>query len=83
MEYLYLTHYNLHPILYTPRFLTGSIEEVSEGTGVNRSFLGLIVLPIAGNACEHITAVVVAAKDKLDLAIGVALGSSIQARPEP
>ena len=65
------------------RFLTGSIEEVSKGTGVNRAFLGLIVLPIAGNACEHITAVVVAAKDKMDLAIGVALGSSIQACPTP
>lgn len=41
-------------------------------------FLGLIVLPIAGNACEHITAVFVAMRDKMDLAIGVALGSSIQ-----
>ena len=62
------------------RFLTGSIEEVSAGTGVSRLFLGLIVLPIAGNAAEHITAVFVAAKDKMDLAIAVALGSSIQAR---
>lgn len=62
------------------RFLTGSIEEVSKGYGISQSFLGLIVLPIAGNACEHITAVFVAAKDKMDLAIGVALGSSIQVR---
>jgi len=54
---------------------------VSESTGVSRLFLGLIVLPIAGNAAEHITAVFVAAKDKMDLAIAVALGSSIQARP--
>ena len=65
------------------RFLTGSIEEVSAGTGVGRLFLGLIVLPIAGNAAEHITAVFVAAKDKMDLAIAVALGSSIQARLLP
>jgi Ca2+:H+ antiporter len=36
------------------------------------------VLPIAGNACEHITAIFVAVKNKMDLAIGVALGSSIQ-----
>lgn len=36
------------------------------------------VLPIAGNACEHITAVVVALKDKMDLSLGVAVGSSIQ-----
>lgn len=34
------------------RFLTGSIEQVSEKFGVGRQFLGLIVLPIAGNACE-------------------------------
>jgi Ca2+:H+ antiporter len=36
------------------------------------------VLPIAGNACEHITAVMVAMKNKMDLALGVAVGSSIQ-----
>jgi Ca2+:H+ antiporter len=36
------------------------------------------VLPIAGNACEHITAVVVAVKNKMDLSLGVAVGSSIQ-----
>jgi Ca2+:H+ antiporter len=59
-------------------FLTGAIEAVSEQWGVNQAFLGLIMLPIAGNACEHITAVFVAMKDKMDLAIGVALGSSIQ-----
>lgn len=60
------------------RFLTGAIEAVSAKSGLNQTFLGLIVLPIAGNACEHITAVFVAMKDKMDLAIGVALGSSIQ-----
>jgi calcium/proton exchanger cax len=56
---------------------------VSQRFGIGRQFLGLIVLPIAGNACEHITAVFVAAKDKMDLAIGVALGSSIQVRAHP
>eukprot|EP00884_Botryococcus_braunii_P017949 jgi/Botrbrau1/4838/Bobra.0325s0049.1 len=58
--------------------LTGAIEEVSKKTGLGEMFLGLIVLPIAGNAAEHITAVFVAVKNKMDLAIGVALGSSIQ-----
>ena len=38
----------------------------------------MIILPIAGNACEHITAVLVAAKNKMDLAIAVGVGSSIQ-----
>ncbi len=51
---------------------------MAKKSGIGEEFLGLIVLPIAGNACEHITAVFVAVKDKMDLAIGVALGSSIQ-----
>jgi len=59
-------------------YLTGAIEAVSGTFGINKAFLGLIVLPIAGNAAEHITAVFVAVKDKMDLAISVALGSSIQ-----
>ena len=42
------------------------------------TFIGLILLPIVGNAAEHVTAVVVAWKDKMDLAIGVAVGSSMQ-----
>ena len=54
---------------------------MSEQSGLGQAFLGLIVLPIAGNACEHITAVFVACKNKMDLAIGVALGSSIQVPP--
>ena len=36
-------------------YLTGAIEAVSESSGINQAFLGLIVLPIAGNAAEHIT----------------------------
>lgn len=59
-------------------YLTGSIEEVSSAWNLSRSFLGFIVLPIAGNACEHITAVFVAAKNKMDLSLGVAIGSSVQ-----
>lgn len=59
-------------------FLTGSIEAFSETTGIGQAFLGMIVLPIAGNACEHITAVIVAMKNKMDLALGVAVGSSTQ-----
>lgn len=56
------------------------VAQVSSEWGLSRSFLGFIVLPIAGNACEHITAVFVAAKDKMDLSLGVAIGSSIQVR---
>lgn len=46
--------------------------------GISRTFVGLILLPIVGNAAEHATAVTVACKDKMDLAIGVAVGSSMQ-----
>ena len=60
-------------------FMVGSIDEVvSSNAGVSEAFIGLIVLPIVGNAAEHVTAVTVAMKNKMDLALGVALGSSIQ-----
>jgi Ca2+:H+ antiporter len=60
-------------------FMVDSINEVVEGgSGVSEAFIGLILLPIVGNAAEHVTAVTVAMKNKMDLAIGVALGSSIQ-----
>lgn len=45
---------------------------------MSRTFIGLILLPIVGNAAEHVTAVSVAMKNKMDLAIGVAIGSSMQ-----
>ena len=45
---------------------------------ISQTFIGLIILPIVGNAAEHVTAVTVATKNKMDLAIGVAVGSSIQ-----
>lgn len=47
-------------------------------TALSEAFIGLILLPIIGNAAEHVTAVTVAAKNKLDLSLGVSLGSSIQ-----
>ncbi|GFR51251.1 hypothetical protein Agub_g13632 [Astrephomene gubernaculifera] len=59
-------------------FLTSSLEEFSKSSGLGEAFLGTIVLPIAGNACEHMTAVIVATKNKMDLSMGVAVGSSIQ-----
>lgn len=59
-------------------FLVGSINELVEDTSMSEAFIGLIILPMVSNAAEHVTAVVVAAKNKMDLAIAVALGSSIQ-----
>ncbi|KIX93387.1 uncharacterized protein Z520_10806 [Fonsecaea multimorphosa CBS 102226] len=59
-------------------FLVGSIEHLVDDSPLSEAFIGLIILPIVGNAAEHVTAVTVAAKNKLDLALGVSLGSSIQ-----
>jgi Ca2+:H+ antiporter len=59
-------------------FLVDSINAVTCKYGISQYFVGLILLPIVGNAAEHATAVTVAIKDKMDLAIGVAVGSSMQ-----
>jgi Ca2+:H+ antiporter len=59
-------------------FLVSAIPQMTEQSTISQAFIGLIILPIVGNAAEHVTAVTVAAKNKMDLAIGVAVGSSIQ-----
>ncbi len=59
-------------------FLVSSINHLVTSTSISEAFVGLIILPIVGNAAEHVTAVTVASKNKMDLAIGVAVGSSIQ-----
>jgi len=59
-------------------FLVDAIPGMIDSTPVSQAFIGLIILPIVSNAAEHVTAVTVAAKNKMDLAIGVAVGSSIQ-----
>lgn len=59
-------------------YLVESIDSLVERGGISRSFIGLILIPIVGNAAEHVTAVVVAVKNKMDLAMGVAIGSSLQ-----
>ena len=45
---------------------------------ISREFVALILLPLVGNAAEHVTAVVVSVKDKIDLSLSIAVGSSIQ-----
>lgn len=59
-------------------FMVDSIDALTETGNISKTFVGLILLPIVGNAAEHATAVTVACKDKMDLAIGVAVGSSMQ-----
>lgn len=59
-------------------YLVDSIDAIVESAHISRTFIGLILIPIVGNAAEHVTAVVVAYKGKMDLAINVAIGSSMQ-----
>lgn len=65
-------------VAYSSEFLVDSIEDVSEEYGIRKAFIGVIMLPIVGNAAEHATAVTMAAKGKMDLVLGVAVGSSAQ-----
>lgn len=58
--------------------LIGSVEGMCKSSGMTKAFIGVILLPIIGNAAEHVSAVSFAMKNKMDLALGVALGSSSQ-----
>jgi Ca2+:H+ antiporter len=58
--------------------LVGSIEEASHAVGLSEFFIGVIVVAIVGNAAEHWVAVLVAMKDKMDLSVNIAIGSSAQ-----
>jgi Ca2+:H+ antiporter len=59
-------------------FLVSSLEEATSALGLSALFTGVILVPIIGNAAEHATAVTVAMKNKMDLAVSVAVGSSLQ-----
>lgn len=65
-------------VAFCAEYMVSSIDAITGTGGVSEEFVGLILLPIVGNAAEHATAVTVAIKDKMDLAIGVAIGSSLQ-----
>jgi Ca2+:H+ antiporter len=58
--------------------LVGSIQEASEGIGISEFFVGLIVVAIVGNAAEHWVSIYFAAKDKMNLSVNIAIGSSAQ-----
>lgn len=59
-------------------YLIGSIEGTIESWDVSKEFIGVIILPIIGNAAEHWTAISMAGANKMNLALGVAVGSSCQ-----
>ncbi|RSM07413.1 hypothetical protein CEP52_005246 [Fusarium oligoseptatum] len=59
-------------------FLVKEIDDVTHEGGLSEAMIGLIILPVVGNIAEYVTVVTVATKNKLDLAISVAVGSAIQ-----
>ncbi|KAK2974611.1 hypothetical protein RJ640_025905, partial [Escallonia rubra] len=59
-------------------YVVGTIEAASESWGISMSFISIILLPIVGNAAEHAGSVIFALKNKLDISLGVALGSASQ-----
>lgn len=65
-------------VAFCSEFMVDSIDGLTATGKISTTFVGLILLPIVGNAAEHATAVTVAIKDKMDLSIGVAVGSSMQ-----
>jgi len=58
--------------------LVGSIQHASHDVGLSQFFIGAFIVAIVGNAAEHFVAVVAAARDDMDLALSIAIGSSVQ-----
>ena len=59
-------------------FLVGAVERARESLGLTEVFVGVIVVAIIGNAAEHSSAILMAMRNKMDLSLGIALGSSMQ-----
>ncbi len=59
-------------------FLVGAIEQARESLGLTEVFVGVIVVAIIGNAAEHSSAILMALRNKMDLSLSIALGSSLQ-----
>jgi Ca2+:H+ antiporter len=65
-------------VAFLSEFLVGSIEAARTSLGLTETFVGVIVVAVIGNAAEHSTAVWAAMKNKMDLSLGIATGSSVQ-----
>jgi Ca2+:H+ antiporter len=65
-------------VAWMAHILVHSLESAVNEWGLPELFIGVILLPFFGNAAEHFTAVIVAGKNKMDLAIAIAIGSSVQ-----
>src|SRR4051794_15124942 len=65
-------------IAWVSEILVGSVEAAAASFGMTRVFLGVIVVAVVGNAAEHSTAVMMAMKNRMELSLGIAIGSSLQ-----
>ena len=63
---------------FMSELLVGSLEQAAHELGMTEVFVGVILVALVGNAAEHSTAVLMALKNKMDLSVNIALGSSIQ-----
>jgi len=63
---------------FVAEFLVHAVADAGKALGLGKIFMGVVVVAIVGNAAEHSTAVTVAMKNKMDLALGIAMGSSMQ-----
>lgn len=65
-------------VAWVSEFLVGAVEAARHSLGVTEVFVGVIIVAIVGNAAEHSTAITMAMKNKMDLSLGIAVGSSLQ-----
>ena len=65
-------------MIFTSKLLVGSILPFVETTGISQVFIGLILIPIFGNVVDHIVAITVALKNKMDLSLAISVGSAAQ-----
>ena len=65
-------------VVWMSEILVGTVEAASEAVGMTQVFVGVFVVAIVGNAAEHSTAVWMAMKNRMDLAVGISLGSALQ-----
>ena len=65
-------------IVWISEILVGSVQEAATALGMTSVFIGVIVVAVVGNAAEHSTAVMLAMKNRMELSMGIAIGSSLQ-----
>jgi Ca2+:H+ antiporter len=65
-------------IVWMSEILVGTVEHASAALGLSKLFVGVVVVAVVGNAAEHSTAVLVARRNRMEMAVGIAVGSSTQ-----